>query len=98
MVHHKKILQNERYRRYQSSLLTSVEILNENRPGLGILGRINVQNETNDVCLRFIHMHIKLRAISIQSESISTVWRQFHTHPSLGILLQFVQDLLYKTE
>lgn len=66
---------------YKLGILTSVEIFNEDRPGLGILGRINVQNERDDVRLGLINMHIESRPVTIQAEPVGSHRRQLHSDP-----------------
>jgi hypothetical protein len=70
-----------------------MKILNHNGPRFRIFGGINVQNKTDNMGLRFVHVHTQLRIVAIQTESIGVKGSKFRIDPSFGIMLQFFQDL-----
>ena len=70
----------------------AMKILNENGPGFRILGRVNVQNETNNVSLHFVHVHGQLAFIPVQSKSVRAVRGELQTTPSFGVRVQLMQD------
>jgi hypothetical protein len=81
---------------FTSKLLTSLQIFNQNGPGLGIVRGIDVQNKTNHMGLRFVNMHIEVRLVAIETESISEIATQLHSGPGFCVALQIPEHLVKK--
>mmetsp|Transcript_22526 Transcript_22526/g.63832 ORF Transcript_22526/g.63832 Transcript_22526/m.63832 type:complete len:237 (+) Transcript_22526:584-1294(+) len=72
----------------------TMKILDDDRPRLCIIRRIDVQDKADDMCLRFINMHMQVGLVSVQTETVGTEWYQFHSCPRFRIMLQLIKDPL----
>ena len=73
---------------------TSLKVLDQNRPWIGIVRWVYMEDEGDDVSLRFINVNMKPRGVAIQTKPVGSDRRQRKANPLLGIFLQLVENSL----